>query len=507
MNRQPDSLEKHMNISRRALVRAGAATAVAAASGSTLASPVKAASPSSASTPGTPSLRELHAKVRAGMTKYAIPGAAIGVWTRGRPHLQGFGVTNVDHPVPVDADTVFRIGSVTKTFTGTALMRLVEQGAIHLDHPVRTYLPEFRTAEPAVGAGTSVRQLLNHSAGWLGDYLYDTGRGDDALVRYLAGMARVPQFTTPGHTFAYNNAAIAVAGRLIEVATGKPYESALRDLLIDPLDLGHSRFFADEIIGLNVAAGHDVVAGKPVVDPSFFSFPRSIQAAGGLISSARDLLRYARFHLGHDGLPGHPPLSRRSLTAMRSGPGPGGTFAVELDGVGVTWMLRPSAEGVRIVQHSGDWPGYHTGFLMVPDRDFAVVMLTNSEGGPDLLAELFCDDWALRHFAGISNLPAVPQALPANALAEYEGLYTQQQIGMDGSLTARQVELSADRGQIVMRRNGEVSWRLAFYRPDYVLVLNPEGKPDHSRADFVRNKSGEVAWLRIGGRLLRRGQR
>ena len=81
---------------------------------------------------------------------------------------------------------------------------------------------------------------------------------------------------------------------------------------------------------------------------------------------------------------------------------------VELDGMGVTWMLRPSAEGIRIVQHGGTYLGQHAGFLMVPDRNFALTVLTNSDGGRKLTAELFIDDWALKRFAGVSNLPANP---------------------------------------------------------------------------------------------------
>ena len=79
--------------------------------------------------------------------------------------------------------------------------------------------------------------------------------------------------------------------------------------------------------------------------------------------------------------------------------------------MGVTWRLRPSAEGVRIVQHGGDYLGQHAGFIMVPEREFALTVLTNSDGGPELLGDLFVDDWALRRFAGVSNLPAEPRAL------------------------------------------------------------------------------------------------
>src|SRR5215472_14619829 len=142
--------------------------------------------------------------------------------------------------------------------------------------------------------------------------------------------------------------------------------------------------------------------------------------------------------------------ARRRWSRCAATRGPGGTLLVELDGVGVNWMLRPSAEGVRIVQHGGTVPGQLSGFLMVPDRRFAFTLLTNSEGGDQLVDELFVDDWALRRFAGISNLPAVPRALSPIELAPYEGRYTAKVIGFDGKVTELLVNLQGDRGQLHM---------------------------------------------------------
>jgi hypothetical protein len=190
---------------------------------------------------------------------------------------------------------------------------------------------------------------------------------------------------------------------------------------------------------------------------------------------------------------GYPHLlSDRARVAMRSHPGPGGTLFVELDGAGVTWMVRPTAEGPTVVQHGGDWYGQHSGFLMVPRRDFAITLLTNSESGPALVAELFADDWALREFAGVSNLPAVPRALPPDRLAAYEGLYVSGEIGFDGQPSEFGLELAADDGELVARLDGEVALRLAFYRKGYVLALDPAGQPTHVRANFGFGADGEV---------------
>lgn len=207
---------------------------------------------------------ELDAKINAGMKAYAIPGVAVAVWAGGQEYVKGYGVTNVDHPMPVDGDTVFRIGSTTKTFTGTVMMRLVERGKVDLDSPVRRYIPDFAVADESASATVTVRQLLNHTAGWDGRNGQDFGRGDDAVALYVKAMTRLPQLTPPGTAFAYNNSGLVVAGRIIELVAGTTYESTVQRLLLDPLQLAHTRYFSDQIIGLNVAASHSVVDGKPI---------------------------------------------------------------------------------------------------------------------------------------------------------------------------------------------------------------------------------------------------
>ncbi|WP_218029821.1 serine hydrolase domain-containing protein [Streptomyces rishiriensis] len=514
--------------SRRGLLSAAAAVGCASVSLGTAAT--AAAAPRSTvhdggtGDTGHSPFSALDSKIEEAMWAYSIPGAAVGVLLDGQEYVKGYGVTNVDHPVPVDGDTVFRIGSTTKTFTGTTMMRLVERGDVELDAPVRRYLTAFAVADPYASAQVTVRQLLNHSAGWLGDDYQDFGPGDDALARFVASMARLPQLTAPGEMFAYNNAALCVAGRIIEVVTGTAYEAAVRELVIDPLGLDHTRFSSDDIVGFNVAASHDVVDGKAVLDPSFWPQPRSLAPTGGLISSVRDQLSWARFHLGGGTAPdGTRLLSRASLEQMRSRPGPGGTLVVELDGMGVTWMLRPTAQGPRIVQHGGSWPGQISGFLMVPGRGFALTLLTNSEGGTRLRDELFTDDWALSRFAGVTNLPARPTAMSGQELAPHEGRYIAQRINDEGAVEDAVIELTRHDGRLhgtqtvqgpagkagvpsdeedaVQDQTSEVG--VAFYRKDFALDLTPDGRPVGTRSDFVRGPDGKVAWWRNHGRLHR----
>jgi CubicO group peptidase (beta-lactamase class C family) len=165
-------------------------------------------------------LPRLEERLAAAAREYKVPGVAVGIRRGGEEQYAYYGVTSIDNPLPVDATTLFHIGSTTKTHTATAAMRLVEQGRLSLDAPVRTYVPELRLKDESVAQQVTVRQLFNHTAGWVGDHFLDTGFGDDALARYVESMAELEQRSRLGSIASYNNASFCLAGRVIEKVTG-----------------------------------------------------------------------------------------------------------------------------------------------------------------------------------------------------------------------------------------------------------------------------------------------
>jgi CubicO group peptidase (beta-lactamase class C family) len=190
--------------------------------------------------------------------KFAIPGAAVGVWVDGKEIYACNGVTSVENPLPVDKDTLFVLGSVAKTYTATALMRLVSEGRVELDAPVRRYVPEFVLADERAAAEITVLHLLNHTAGldWRMDV--ETGEGDDALAVYVAKMAESELIAPPGTRASYSQVGYNLAGRIIEKVTGQTFERAVASLVLEPLGLSHSFYKLDDVITRRFAVGHNL---------------------------------------------------------------------------------------------------------------------------------------------------------------------------------------------------------------------------------------------------------
>ena len=435
------------------------------------------------------------------LSHHKVPGAVLGVSCEGQEFIKGFGVTNADHPLPVDEDTLFQIGSTTKTFTATAIMRLVEQGKLKLDEPIRTYLPDFSMSDPAVTEGVTMRHLLTHTAGWQGDFFPDTGNGDDALARYVGLMAGLPQLTPLGTVLSYNNSAFSLAGRVVEVVTGRTYEAALKELVLEPLGLERSYLFPAEVMVHRFAVGHAAIDDRPVVLRPW-QLTRASTPAGGIVASMKDQLRYARFHLG-DGTSQQdvPLLSRQSLLAMQTPQGP-----VTCDfSPGLAWRILDD-NGIRWVYHGGGTFGQVSAFNLVPERQFAWAIATNSLNGGLLAREVARD--LIRQFLGNDEPEPSEIDLDRSLLPEYCGRY---------SAALGDLEISLKDGKLTMQphprggfptqdtpppRIAPEPFRIGFIGSDVIAMIDPPMR--EIRGEFLRAADGSIAWLRWGARIHRR---
>lgn len=441
----------------------------------------------------------LSSVIEAARLRLHIPGVAVGILHKGETYTEGFGVTNLENPVPVNVNTLFQIGSITKTFTGTAAMRLVEIGKLDLDMPVQHYLPDLRLSSDELTGRATLRHLFTHTAGWEGDYFDDYGPGDDAIALYTAHMAELPQLTPLGAIWSYNNAGFNLAGRVIEAVTDKTYEAAIKELVFDPLGMTSSFFFAADVMTHRFAVGHH--KGEPFSVARPWPISRCSHPAGGISSTVTDLLRYARFHLG-DGTTesGECLLKPETVKFMQSQLAPAGNWA---DFVGVTWMLR-DVGGVRLLGHGGSTNGFNATFELSTEHDFALVVLTNADNGSLLYDEI--TEWALKHLLGIKKQKPSLLELSDHELGTYAGKYQATLWNVELKLQGHQLWLHMEyRGGFPTRDTPPpdepppAPMRLGFYDQDRALILDPP--MEDSRAEFLRNPDGSIAWFRFSGRI------
>jgi CubicO group peptidase (beta-lactamase class C family) len=352
--------------------------------------------------------------------EHQVPGAAMAVLAGGETAEAAYGVLSRATSVEVTTDTVFQIGSITKVWTASLIMQLVDDGVLDLDAPVRRYVPEFRVADEQASSQITVRHLCSHVSGFEGDIFTDTGRGDDAVERYLATITEVPQLFPPGERFSYNNAGYVVLGRILEVLRGKPYNAILREQLFGPLGLTHAAADAYEAILHRAAVGHirPDPDGAPVPAPTWALVSSNAPAGALLAMSAADLLRFARMHL--DG--GGEALSAASVKAMQQRQVELPYLGILGDAWGIGWEIF-DWDGGTVIGHDGGTVGQAAFLRVVPGAGVAVALLTN--GGDPLPVYRELVGRALSELAGVRmpDLPAPPAEPERVDPAPYAGRY------------------------------------------------------------------------------------
>ena len=360
------------------------------------------------------------------LEKHDVPGAAVGVLAAGEVIDDAAGLLHKGTGVEATPDSLFQIGSITKLWTSTLVMQLVDEGKVELDAPIRTYLPEFTIGNETAAAAITVRMLLSHTAGFEGDIFTDTGVGDDCVEKYLGVLGEVPQLFPPGEMFSYNNAGYCVLGRLVEVLREKHYDACLRDHLFAPLGLTHAATNPYEAIMFRAAMGHvELEPGAGYQPAPVWTFARSNAPAGSMLSMRpRDLLKFAAMHMA-DG--------RAEDGTQVLAPGTAGRMqahAVDVPYLGVmgtSWGLgfeRFDLPAGDIVGHDGSTIGQNAFLRMLPEAGVAVVLLTN---GGDIIS--FYEELVnpiIEQLAGVEvpalpTPPAAPERLDAS---RYVGTYS-----------------------------------------------------------------------------------
>ncbi|MGW4329732.1 serine hydrolase domain-containing protein [Nocardia sp. NPDC004573] len=323
--------------------------------------------------------------------QYNVPGAALAVLVDGQVYEIASGVLHRGTGVRVTTDSVFLCGSIAKVYTATLIMQLADAGKLDLDAPVIDVLPEFASPDELATTTITIRQLLSHTGGVTNDFNHDTGRGDDCLAAYVAAARAVALDCAPGTAMSYGSLGYIVLGRVVEVLTGKTWDQAVQDMLAAPLGLGHLVTLPEQALRFRVAMSHLGTAGvDPDPAPEWDAMPRSAAPAARVITSAGDMVRFARMHLeGGRAADGATVLSRASVAAMqRREVDVPDKWTVSADGWGLGWTLY-DWDGVKGFGHDGAAVGQYAYLRAVPEAGVAVALLTNGGGARPLYATLF----------------------------------------------------------------------------------------------------------------------
>ena len=411
-------------------------------------------------------------EVRRVMAAERIPGLAVAIVEDGEITVaQGFGVRSAEAPDPVDADTLFRPGSIGKSFTALTALRLVDAGKLALDEAASARLPFFK-ADPRITA----RHLLSHTAGF-GDFTAPeySGAGDPpTLSEYVASLTTVGW--EPGRWFSYSNAGFAAAGALIRAAGGASFESQAQAALV-AMGLERASFDLGAAMTQPHTVGHRLREGRPeVVRPEpLHVYGQDAAAGAGLFASARDLGRFAQWLLRSHG----NVVSAAGVAEMRR--------AVSgLPPLGYSYGLGlrlDRSRGELVTGHGGNILGYTATVHVAPERGFGLAILANMEGSAaDRLLDL-----GLHQLAGLS--PA--KASPASRLPEHLGRFEQR--SPLGELRQHEVVAVGD-GVALRRRDGSLGDAEAPFRKDVYRTASGLYRV------YLRDSSGRVVGTNRGSR-------
>lgn len=357
------------------------------------------------------------------LAEYQIPSAALGVVADGEVTTVAVGDARLSPPRPATTETVYQCGSLTKTFTALAFMRLVDEGKVDLDRPVRTYLPDFAVADADTTARLTPRQLLNHTNG-IEEAFGDPGEDTDVYRRMVDNIADAPQVQPLGHTHGYSAAlGYAILARVMEVVEDKPWDAIMAERLFAPMGLTSTNTWREQVDPERAATGYILrsIEEGPIETP-IDHLPRSYGPGGNITSTIGEVLTLARVILDGGTAPnGNRIVSATAVKEMMESrvPIPDPYMFGPYWGLG---LITCDWDGHTVYAHDGSTIGQNARLRILPEQRLAIALLTN--GGPreSFYKRLFNE--ILPEF-GAPTVPELPQPDPDLVLdpSRYEGVY------------------------------------------------------------------------------------
>ena len=447
------------------------------------------------------------------MKEWKVPGVAIAVVQDGKViYAKGYGYRDLENKLPITTETLFPIGSITKSFTSLAFAILKDEGKVDWDEPVRTYLPQFQLNDPVATANATARDLFSHRTGLprhdLAWYSSDFSR-EDLLNR--------ERYLKPNKGFRsayqYNNFTIMTMGYLDGKVSGLGWEGCIREKIFGPLGMAHSNLSVEDLEKSNDRAlGYELK--KEAVSKVPYHNIDAIGPAGSINSSVDEMSHYLTLQLGDGKYAGKQIVSESNLREMHSPQTaiPDPPPSVSLPGLGhfsygLAWVVT-SYRGHNLVWHNGGIDGFYALLSMLPDDHMGVVVLTNLPHGhtPEVLAYNIYDrllgldvlpwfdrykelDAKAKKEEGEANknksTDRKPGTHPSHSLADYSGEYENAGYGL--------IKVSSKGESLELSVNKLGPFSLEHYHYDLFQVPEePESVAAGEKFQFFMNKKGDI---------------
>jgi len=460
--------------------------------------------------------------IASSIKQFEIPGAAVAVVKEGRIVVaKGYGVRTLGKPEPVDADTIFDIASLTKSFTAAAIASMVDEGLLDWDKPVRSYMPALEFSDPYLTANVTLRDLLCHRTGIRNNAAPFRGHLSRAqVIGLFKSLEPVQPFRT---RWEYSNIGYALAGEIAASVSGSSWEQIVTRRLIEPLGMSRTTAYFDAAPAMeNIADGHVVTDGVQRVALRG-SERLSTAAAGAVQSSARDLATWLLFQLGDGTLNGKRILSMASMAEMHA-PQVYVPSTAEFRksrqlehfaAYGFGWQVW-DYRSHYMLWHTGNGDGQLAYMLLLPDSKIGIAVLTNS-WRTSVLLNLAMAQRIMDHYLDLSTRDYVAEyreswrksaeqdgaderalessrlknTSPSLPLSAYAGKY-QDALGLE-------ILVTLEKGTLALRYSGGATASLTHWHRDTFRLswANPfyQGRP--AFASFDIDERGKLGGLRM----------
>ncbi len=463
----------------------------------------------------TPGLNDIDAFITAAMKDWTMPGAAVAVIQDGKViHSKGYGYRDVKKQLPVTPETLFAIGSITKSFTVLTLGTLVDEGKLDWDMPVREYLPGFKLYDPVTTERLTPRDMVTHRSGLPRHDLmwYNSTFTRKEMVERLRYLEFTKDIRT---TYQYNNLMFMTAGYMAGQLVGATWEDLVRQRIFSPLGMKHSNFSVeDSKKDANAALPYQKVKEELKEIP--FRGIDEVGPAGSINSCIDDLSRYLLLNLSKGKYGGRQVVSESNLSQMHTPQMVTGDSFLRWPEVGHTaygmgWTVS-TYRGFKMVQHGGAIDGFNALVAFLPQKNVGAVILLNRGGtaliqilaynifdrllGLDQVAwnQRYLDDQkkgeAARDEAKKKGYTVRREGThPSHALAEYSGDYEHPGYGV------ARLELDKDALKLTFNR---MSGPLKHFHFDIFEVAEDELNPlQRMKVSFSTNLQGEIDSLAL----------